>query len=215
MCLEEIKPTLTSTIIRQTAQIGLIALFASSVPTHSARWYQPDLHALQQDVRRLGLPGNDDFADVKRLAKSPAEAAGELVSQLSMLQHPERTIVGDGTTYENHVLWVFLALRYITGGMDFCAPTSWKPGRTYEDGIRDYWLHFQNKNCVTFFAVWPSRARTYVAPLDAQQAIIGAWRQWYAKEGKTYTYKPLVNPESWQWTEGVVKLVPVEPSMKK
>lgn len=210
MCLKGTARISIYTITRRAVEIGLVVLLASSPSAWAMHSDPPSSLALRQDVDRLGLPGNDDFADVGRLAKSPAESAGLLVSQLSVLQHPERTIVGNGTTRQNHALWIILALRYITGGMDFCAPTKWKFSNAYEQQIRKYWLYFYNKSCVIFFSDWPSRGRTYVAPLDAQEAIIRAWREWYARQGKTYRYKPLVHAESRQWPEGIQKLVRVE-----
>jgi hypothetical protein len=194
---------------RITISAALIAIAVLPAVAQSRPVSQNGQQTLEQDVRRLGSPGNDDFADVKRLARLPAESAGLLVAQLHVLKHPERTIVGQGSPEFERVLWSFLALRYITGSMDFCAPTNWRPRRSYEDGIRNYWLHFENKSCVTFFAVWPSRGRYYVAPLDAQRKIISAWQRWYGEQGKQFDYEPLVNPESWQWTEGVQKVVNV------
>lgn len=210
MSRAEIEPSLTSTITEcVVAPVVLIALLALSALGQAASPSQANQNVLQQDVKRLGLPDNDDFADVKRLALNPAAAAQLLISELGVLDHPERTIVGDGSPHQEHILWSILALRYITGGMDFCAPTEWRSGSAYEEGIRSYWLHFYSKSCVTFFADWPSRGRTYTAPLDAQRSIISAWQQWYAKEGKDFNYKPLVNPEAWQWPGGVQKLVRV------
>lgn len=74
---------------------------------------------------------------------------------------------------------------------------------------------YANTDCVTSFAGWPSRGRYYVALLDAQRQIISAWQRRYSEEGKQFEYKPLVNPESWQWTEGVEKLVKISESSAK
>ncbi|MHB8755338.1 MAG: hypothetical protein ACYC92_10345 [Candidatus Acidiferrales bacterium] len=156
------------------------------------------------------MPGNDDFADVRRLAQTPAASAKLLVRQLHVLRHPERTLVGNASPYVEHLIFSFLALRYITGGMDFCAPTKWKPGKTYEEGIRSYWLHFYSKSCVIFFNDWPSRGRYYFAPLDAQRIIVRAWRDWCADHRKDSDYHPLVKPPAYRWPEGVNKVVPVD-----
>lgn len=204
--------TLTSisiTIKRIAISMVLIVVLTLHGLAQSRSLGQNKQRVLEQDVKRLGSLGNNDLADVKRLARFPAASTGLLVAQLQVVPHPERTIVGNGSPEFEHAIWSFLALRYITGSMDFCAPTKWRPGHIYEDGIRSYWLHFENKNCVTFFAVWPSRGRYYVAPLDAQRQIISAWQRWYGEEGKQFEYKPLVNPESWQWTEGVQNIVKV------
>lgn len=198
------------TIVRViSVWVALIALGITGIAAQAGLRNQSAEDVLRQDVARLGSHGNDDFADVKRLAQAPSVAAGILVEQLDVLEHPERAIVGEADPGAEHVLSSIRALRYIVGGWDFCAPTKWKPGHAYDEGIRNYWLHFNSKGCVTFFAVWPSRDRTYIAPVDAQRRIIAAWRQWYAKKGRAYHYKPMVNPETWQWIEGVDKVVPV------
>jgi hypothetical protein len=205
---KEATRTLTFTIIKRAViHLALIGLFAVFALAQTNGKIQTNQRVLGEDVRRLGLPGNDDFADVKRLARTPAASAELLVSQLSVLDHPERTLVGDGSPRVEHVLWSFLALRYITGGMDFCAPTRWKFGTSYEEGVRDYWLHFYDKSCVVFFSDWPSHGRTYIAPFDAQQAIISAWRRWYGHHREDSDYHPLVNPPAHQWPESVQKLV--------
>lgn len=178
-------------------------------PMVSARGSSIQKASLDTIVQRLGLPGNKDLADVRKLAETPSASVGLLVSQLHIVSNPQRTVVGYGSTDVNHLIWVIGALRYITGGMDFCAPTSHKFGKSGEEPYRSYWLHFANKSCVTFFAVWPSRGRDYFAPLDAQKTIIRAWQQWYAREGSRYYYKPLIDEQPWQWLEGVKKPVPV------
>lgn len=164
MFRKEIIRTLTFTIIKKAAvQLALTGLFAAFALAQTSGKIQTNQRALQENIKRLGLPGNDDFADVKRLARTPAASTGLLVSELSVLDHPERALVGDESPRVEHVLWSFLALRYITGGMDFCAPTKWKPGRTYEEGIRDYWLHFYNKSCVISFRLAFSRPHVHSA----------------------------------------------------
>lgn len=168
--------------------------------------------SLRGAVRQLGLPGNDNFAGVNGLAKTPRASANLLVQQLHTVRNPASTTVSDNDTYVNHVLWVIRALRYITGGMDFCAPTNHKFAKSGQGAYRNYWLHFANKNCVTYFAVWPSRGQFFIAPVDAQQKIIEAWRQWYAEDSKDFDYKPLLDPQSWQWLEGVKKVVVISPS---
>jgi len=194
--------SLTSTIIKRIALLmASFAILASFALAQGASANQGGQRTLQQEVKHLGLPGNDDFADVKRLARTPSASAGFLVSELHVLEHPERTIVGDENAYIGHVLWSIRALRYITGGKDFCAPTKWKAGSAYEEGIRSYWLHFSSKRCVTFFATWPSRGRTYIAPEDAQKEIIAKWKRWFAAKGASFDYKPLRHPKPEQWLE--------------
>ena len=93
------------------------------------------------------------------------------------------------------------ALRYLTGGMDFCAQSQHRFGNSEEEKNRKYWLTFAHKECLTFFALWPSRGRLYLAPLDAQKNIINQWQHWYATSGAEFKYKPLQDPppEKWLW----------------
>ncbi len=171
---------------------------------------------LEDRVRRLGLPGDsDDLADVQMLSKTPFEAVGRLLRELHPIGSPERAELDDVPETE-HIISTIAALRYITGGSDFytvggkdfCARTSWTFGNSGEEKNRRYWLYFDHPNCVSFFAIWPSRYRVYLAPLDAQEDIIRRWRQWYAAEGKTYRYTPPPDsPEKslllWQCARGV------------
>lgn len=210
MCPRVTAPiSIFTTISLRLLFAALGVALATSALGRSRFQHQVARHALDQEVNRLGMPGNDDVSDVKRLAQTPSAAVQLLIEQLRIVPRPERTIVGEASSPAEHVLSSIRALRYIVGGWDFCAPTKWKPGRTYEERIRKYWLHFNSESCVTFFAVWPSRDRTYIAPIDAQREIIAAWQHWYVREGESYSYKPLVNPETWQWIEGVDKIVPV------
>ncbi|MGA9854686.1 MAG: hypothetical protein WBR29_05350 [Gammaproteobacteria bacterium] len=209
MCHAEIKHTLISTTIKTTAiVIAVLFLVSQSVGAQStgALTSPASQRAL---VVQLGMPGNKNLEDVKKLSRTPYTSVGLLISQLHTVAHPEMAITGYGSTDFNHLVWVIAALRYMTGGMDFCAPTRWKFASSGEDARRSYWLHFANKNCVTFFAVWPSRDRYYIAPLDAQYEIIDAWHRWFAEKGKVFTYKPLTNPDPGQWLEGVEKPIPI------
>ena len=48
-----------------------------------------------------------------------------------------------------------------------------------------------------FFATWPSRDVTYVAPREVQESIIRQWKEWYAQEGKTYPYHKAKSVDDW------------------
>lgn len=206
----EIKHTLTYTIIKYLTVTFIIfggALALTHARCRNNTIISPPIRKL---VTRLGIPGNNDMEDVKRLSRTPYASAGELISQLHTIKDPDKTIVGYGSIRFNHLIWAIAALRYITGGMDFCASTKWKLASQNNESYRSYWLHFSDKNCVTFFSVWPSRDQYYVAPIDAQKQIIKAWKHWYIKKGKTFNYKPLVNPMPSQWLDGVEKPIYIE-----
>jgi hypothetical protein len=155
---------------------------------------------LAQRVARLGADGNDDIVDVKELAKNPRVGAGLLIADLHTIPDSEKAAKQDSTSME-HVLWIIRALRYVTGGMDFCATSEHRFGSSEEERNRKYWLTLDHKECLAFFAIWPSRDRTYIAPVDAQKKIIVQWKEWYATSSTTFEYKPLQDPapEKWIW----------------
>jgi hypothetical protein len=72
--------------------------------------------------------------------------------------------------------------------MDFCAPTA---DLEQVDADR---RQFLTKRCtapeVSFFGVWMSRDRVYVAPKDAQERIVRQWTDWYRTEGGRFAYPP-------------------------
>lgn len=213
MC--QVDPERTSTFTTSSRLILVLAVFVSVGQCASAsKPYRPGAaqQSVREAVRQLGLSDNGNFARVRELAKTPRDSVGLLVQQLHTISNPASAVVGDNDTYVDHVLWTIRALRYITGGMDFCAPTRHRFGNSGQEVYRAYWLHFENKRCVTFFAVWPSRGHFFIAPVDAQQEIINAWKRWYVKDGKHFNYKPLINPQPWQWLEGVEKVVVIPPS---
>jgi hypothetical protein len=176
----------------------------------------PPQVGIEERVHRLGLPGDsDDLGDVQVLSETPYESVGALVRELHTIADPQRAGHDDASETE-HLISTIAALRYLTGGSDFytargkdfCAKTKWKFGNSDEEKSRRYWLYFDRANCVTFFALWPSRYRVYLAPVDAQEEIIRQWNQWYATEGKTYRFvSPSESPEKrlllWQCARGV------------
>jgi hypothetical protein len=155
--------------------------------------------ALSSEVRNLGQ-GQDDFKIVESLAKTPRITTELLIRELHLI-HESRILNGQEKPEAEHVLWCIRALRYVTGGKDFCAKTNHKYGNSEEEQNRKYWVYFRYKNCASFFAIWPSRASEYIAPEDAQISIIQQWKNWFANEGADFDYKPMQNPkpEDWLW----------------
>ena len=151
-------------------------------------------------VSRLGATGNDDLADIKQLARNPRGSVSLLIDALHTIPDSERFAKEDSPSME-HVLEIIRALRYITGGTDFCAQTQHVFGSSEEEKNRKYWLSIRHKTCLSFFGYWMSRGRTYIAPVDTQKNIIAQWKNWYAKHGATFPYKPLNDPapEDWLW----------------
>ena len=158
-----------------------------------------DDQSLQKAADDLGR-SEQSIPLVKSLAADPSKAAGLLVSQLRTVQ-AEKLLNGQRRPDVEHVLWTIRALRFLTGGKDFCAPTVHKFAKTEEERDREYWLRFHKHSCLTFFAIWPSRGTEYVAPVDVQKKIIAQWKEWYRINGSKYRYKPLIDPkpEDWLW----------------
>jgi hypothetical protein len=159
-----------------------------------------DKARVSAEVKKLGRGRTDDFEVVERLSTTPELSARLLVEQLHTVADA-RLLAAENKPETEHVLWSIRALRYITGGLDFCGKTSHHFGTPELEKNRKYWMYFKNKSCVPFFAMWPSRGNEYISPLDAQEEIIQQWREWLAREGKTFHYVPLKEPkpEDWLW----------------
>lgn len=87
--------------------------------------------------------------------------------------------------YNQHpqAVWIIRALRSLTG-LDFRAPT--RADLTADEA--HFLDHDPTSDQVCFFGTWMSRDRVWVAPYDAQRAIIQKWRAWFAKDGKNHKY---------------------------
>lgn len=136
-------------------------------------------------VKSLGINDSTTVYDkLELLRKYPDLSIDLLIKELHMIKVskivPE---VYKKYPKEMHVVWCIRALRYLTGE-DFMALTSYKFNKS-EDG-RNQLLHSSDATSkeVTFFAVRMSHDVVYIAPLDAQKAIIKKWEQWFNKQTK-------------------------------
>jgi hypothetical protein len=188
---------LTSTFTISSGALFLLFLvtsFAWARPEHR------DAVTLEQRVERLGSKGNSDVQDIQELAANPEASVPLLIAGLHIIPDSPEFAKEDAPSME-HVLWMIRGLRYMTGGLDFCAKSNHRFGKSEEERDRYYWLTFQHTGCMRFWGFWMSRGRFYIAPPDAQRSIIAQWQRWYATRGKTFEYKPLRNPppEKWLW----------------
>jgi hypothetical protein len=190
------------TSIFMTSRIAVLFLLSLCAAQFARAQTAPQSEpaTLARLVARLGSKGNDDVADIKQLAGNPRESAGLLIDGIHTIPDSEQYAKADNSSME-HVLELIRALRYITGGKDLCAQTQHVFGSSEEEKNRKYWLNFRHKTCLSFFGYWMSRDRTYIAPLDAQKNIIAQWKNWYAKYGVAFSYKPLHDPapQDWLW----------------
>jgi len=154
---------------------------------------------VREQVERLGM-GDDDFRIVASLAETPQLSVRVLTDELHPVKNV-RILASEKDLGAEHILWCIRALRYLTGGKDFCGKTAHTFGNSELERDRKYWLYFRHKTCISFFAMWPSRGSEYIAPEDAQNEIIKKWKDWFEKDGLSFDYRPLHNPkpEDWAW----------------
>jgi hypothetical protein len=81
------------------------------------------------------------------------------------------------------VVWYIRALRSLTG-LDFTAPTA----AQLPDTELPYLRPDKTTGNVHFFGWHMAWDDTWLAPRDAQQAIIHRWQAWFASEGQTFKY---------------------------
>lgn len=88
-------------------------------------------------------------------------------------------------------VWIVRALRSLTG-LDFRATTT---ARLSTDEA--HFLDLNAQHQVQFFGTWMSRDSTWVAPKDAQVAIIKQWKDWFSQHGHTHKYVNDTNFDDW------------------
>jgi hypothetical protein len=140
------------------------------------------------------------MADVLELAKTPAVSAKLLIADLHTI--PDSKHAAKAAAYRTeHTIWEIRALRFMTGGKDFCVASHHVFGNSEEEQNRKYWLTFDHPDCLAFFSLWPSHGREYIAPVDAQRSIISEWKKWYQSVGEKFAYHSLDpdKPEKWSW----------------
>lgn len=154
----------------------------------------PDAASLVSNLGR----GESDIENIQALSRTPASSIKLLIDELHVVPD-HRLLAGQNPFAVKHVLWCIIALRFITGGKDFCAPTRHIFGKSELEQNRKYWLEFRKGSCLSFFHAWPSRGSIYIAPPDTQQKIIQQWKKWFRKKGRTASFTPLQNPEPQDW----------------
>lgn len=146
---------------------------------------------LTELVASLGPDTRPD--DLKQLRGSGRDAVRLLIATLQPIPE-ERALAEDKNAHRAalHVVWALRGLRYMTG-KDFRAPTAHVFGLAEDERTREELLKEQGET-VTFFATWMSRDSVYIAPADAQRAIIEAWRRWLDQ-----SWKPIPQPSIEVW----------------
>jgi hypothetical protein len=152
---------------------------------------------IEQIVKELGS-SSDPVVEIEIISKYPKESVPLLIMELHTVS-VVRILNWEKKPNAEHVIWCIRALRFTTGGKDFCAPTRYRFGKGEVETRRKDFLRFRNPHCLPFFVLWSSRYSHYIAPIDTQKAIILKWQKWYETEGKFTDLKPLVNPKPQDW----------------
>jgi hypothetical protein len=186
---------LISTISKATLSLLSVVLLSIAVCPAFAQ----ESASIAEEIRQLGT-GGDDAKIVAKLAETPQLSTKLLIEELHPVKEA-RILASEKKPDVEHVLWCIRALRFLTGGKDFCGKTAHQFGKSELERNRKYWVNFKYKKCASFFAMWPSRGSEYIAPEDAQKEIIDKWKGWFAKDGSSFDYKPLHDPkpEAWLW----------------
>jgi hypothetical protein len=153
-------------------------------------------------VRQLGRESAKGPSEVLRLlAKQPRPAVEALVAELAVVRNPPKGPIPDHrrpdprTDAFLHAIWCVRGLQYLTGGVRFQAPTRHRFSEREEE--RAYWLKLDGESTVPFYATWMSQSLSYLAPEDAQRAIIEKWRAWYREHGASHRYRPAETIHDW------------------
>jgi hypothetical protein len=168
------------TMVKWAIAVGLLT-FVSGFPLVASQTGQTGLHETVSDaeigdaIRKLPTQSWDHSLEV--FYTNPEEATKLLIAEL-------RPIKRDRYPGGEHpkAVWVVRALRSLTG-LDFTAVTR---ARLTDDEA--HFLRVSSRGEVEFFGTWMSRDSDWVAPKDAQVAIIKKWQEWYARNGHTYAY---------------------------
>jgi hypothetical protein len=167
---------------------ALAAVMLCLLPMVAFSQQAPSDEEIRAAIAKLG-EGTDQngFARFEILYRNPRRSAQLLISSLTPVRHGQYL-----TGKHPQVVWDIRALRSLTG-LDFRGPT--EAGLTQEEA--HFLDHDPKTGGVEFFGTWMSRDRVWVAPVDAQAAIIKRWREWFREHGETFTYVNDKNFDHW------------------
>ncbi len=180
--------------MKKTILFLLFVLFCSQL-------YANDILCEDDQTKTIikNLNGSDDISKIKHdmnlLTQKPYQAVGCLLKELNVVKEikiaPEDFDKHKSTL---HVIWCIRTLRYLTG-MDFKGQTNYKFKKKEE--ARRHVLTLESEKELPFFSTTMSHEVIYIAPRDAQQAIIEKWMKWYALNGKDFIYKTVEEFDKW------------------
>lgn len=170
-------------------RLGALALLTACLivaPTRAQNL--PSDHDIRGAIGTLAsTPDSESLnAHFQILYKNP-ERSTELL--IAALQPTARGKYSNG--HHPQTVWIIRALRSLTG-LDFRAATSAKLSAD-----ETYFLDLNAQHQVLFFGTWMSRDSVWVAPRDAQLAIIKQWQAWFAQHGRNHKYVDDSNFDHW------------------
>jgi len=168
--------------------IFLAAVVLCFAPRALVSQQAPSDEDIRAAIAKLG-DGTDQngFARFEILYRNPRRSAQLLISSLAPVKRGRYP-----TGKHPQVVWDIRALRSLTG-LDFRGSTR---ANLAEDEAH-FLGHDPKTDEVEFFGTWMSRDRVWVAPVDAQGAIIEKWRKWFKERGDTFSYVNDRNFDRW------------------
>jgi hypothetical protein len=157
------------------------------LPVIAAAQHSPTDDQIRAAIAKLGVRTDEKgFAEFEVLYHNPRRSAELLIRSLQPVKRGQYL-----TGTHPQVVWNIRALRSLTG-LDFRAKTR---AELTEDEA--HFLALDNNGTVLFFGTWMSRDRVWVAPMDAQKAIIKSWQEWLVKYGEHFSYVNDRNFDDW------------------
>jgi hypothetical protein len=167
--------------------ISFVAIILYLIPVAAHAQCNTSDAEIKAAIAKLDV-GTDEngFVRFEILYKNPRRSTELLISSLKPARHGQYSS-------GNHpqVVWKIRALRSLTG-VDFRAKT-----KSELDEDESHFLDRNAKGEVRLFGTWMSRDRVWVAPVDAQTAIITRWQDWFKKHGEAFTYVNDRNFDDW------------------
>lgn len=176
--------------------ITLIAA-AWALPTQASACSEAEAEATIKDLGYWAHVEDNWHKFMPCLGEHGQFSAGLLVKELHPVTEKDISVYDrDKHKAGMHVIWCIRGLRYLTG-LNFMAGSAAEIRKQKLSENREYWILFQSGNYVRFYGTWMSRDWTFIAPKDVQVAVIAKWKDWYAANGTTYTYRTNSNFDDW------------------
>jgi hypothetical protein len=165
--------------------IDLIALSLSgSIVPSDAR--------LRQATEALGGP--HPYAEFNQIGRYGCIAVPMLVDELRVVKAGRYFPPQQGFAV-SHAMWVFAALRRVTG-RDFYGRATPRQLQSFSDQGRYFLQQFAPAGRVKPFGIWLSHGVAYAAPESAQRKINSAWRR-FAASGACRKQHPRSDPSEY------------------